>query len=241
MLDALDERADDNRDELVLFASDVRHPALARLRRPNWTVRPLEPPTMKRQGLDTLRRLAGEGPHRQAWRWARQRFAPGRQRLDPDVVSFRADANRWFRDCGIDLMLYPTPIPLSFEAGIPYIMAIHDLQHRLQPQFPEVSSNGEWESREYYFRNGSRYATLLLADSEVGKEDILACYESFGVTADRVKVLPFLPASYLAVDIPEADRQRVRAAYQLPPRYLFYPAQFWPHKNHINIVHALAC
>ena len=73
-------------------------------------------------------------------------------------------------------------------------MAIHDLQHRLQPEFPEVSANGEWERREYRFRNGARYATLLLADSEVGKEDLLNFYGPYGVTPDRVKVLPFIPA-----------------------------------------------
>ena len=42
-------------------------------------------------------------------------------------------------------MFYSFPNSLSFETGIPYVMAIHDLQHRLQPEFPEVSANGEWE------------------------------------------------------------------------------------------------
>ncbi|MGH2671000.1 MAG: glycosyltransferase family 4 protein [bacterium] len=28
-------------------------------------------------------------------------------------------------------------------------------------------------------------------------------------------------------------------SYRLPERYLFYPAQFWPHKNHARIVQAL--
>ena len=93
-------------------------------------------------------------------------------------------------------------------------MAIHDLQHRLQPEFPEVSANGEWESREYYLRNGARYATLLLADSEVGKEDILNFYGPYGVTADQVKVLPYLPASCLAVDVSESEQQRVQMTYQ---------------------------
>jgi glycosyltransferase involved in cell wall biosynthesis len=32
----------------------------------------------------------------------------------------------------------------------------------------------------------------------------------------------------------------VKERYQLPDDYLFYPAQFWPHKNHIGIVRALA-
>ena len=136
-------------------------------------------------------------------------------------------------------MLYTAHTSLSFETGVPYVMAIHDLQHRLQPEFPEVSANGEWESREYYLRNGARYATLLLADSEVGKEDILNFYGPYGVTPDQVKVLPYLPASCLAVDVSESEQQRVQTTYRLPDRYLFYPAQFWPHKNHSRIVQAL--
>ncbi len=139
---------------------------------------------------------------------------------------------QWFQSCGVELMLYPAHSSLPFEAGIPYVMAIHDLQHRLQPEFPEVSANGEWESREYYLRNGARNATLVLADSEVGKEDILNFYGPYGVTPDQVKVLPFLPASCLAVDISEREQQQVQMRYRLPDRYLFYPAQFWPHKNH---------
>jgi glycosyltransferase involved in cell wall biosynthesis len=136
-------------------------------------------------------------------------------------------------------MLFPAPNSLGFETDIPYVMAIHDLQHRLQPEFPEVSADGEWERREHLFRNAARYATLLLADSEVGKEDILNFYADFGVSPDQVKVLPFLPACYLMPEISEDERTRVRNLHQLPERYLFYPAQFWPHKNHKRIVQAL--
>jgi hypothetical protein len=39
---------------------------------------------------------------------------------------------------GVNLMLYPSPLPVAFETEIPYVMAVHDLQHRLQPEFPEV-------------------------------------------------------------------------------------------------------
>jgi glycosyltransferase involved in cell wall biosynthesis len=128
---------------------------------------------------------------------------------------------------------------MSFEAGIPFVMPIHDLQHRLQPQFPEVSGNGEWNFREFLFRNSARHATLLLADSEVGKEDILECYGSYGITPDRIKVVPYLPAHYLATAVSEIERRRVRIKHDLPTRYLFYPAQFWLHKNHAGIVRAL--
>ena len=227
-------------DEFAVFADESYLPTLASLNGTGWALHPFEPGQMPwlQQGLNALRRMVGEGRHRKAWRWLRRQL---RQvpLPDPDGVQSRPEISRWFRRWGIELMLYPAPNSLSFETGLPYVMAIHDLQHRLQPEFPEVSANGEWESREYLFRNGSRYATLLLADSEVGKEDILNFYAAYGVTEDQVKVLTYLPACYLAMDVSQSEQQKARITHHLPERYLFYPAQFWPHKNHARIVQAL--
>ena len=202
MLRALDQWSDDGcEDEFVVFAEDYPCRTLS-LNGRGWIFKPPMPlpsPSLLQKMVGIARWIVGEGTHRDAWRWLRQRLQrvlrQGKSLLrNPDVVRYRPEANQWFSNCGVDLMIYPMPNPLSFEAGVPYIMAIHDVQHRLQPEFPEVSANGEWEGREYYFRNGARYATLLLADSEVGKEDILNFYGPYGVTPDRVKVLPFLPA-----------------------------------------------
>jgi len=226
-------------DEFIVFAQQAPDPKL--LNGQGWTFKPLmpaQPRLQQRNILEVLRRIVGEGSHREAWRWLRRQSERSLQ-YNPDRVRSRPDTTSWFQCCGVDLMFYSEPNPLSFETRIPYVMAIHDLQHRLQPEFAEVSADGEWERREYMFRNGARYATLLLADSEVGKEDILNFYSPYGVTPDRVEVLPFLPASYLAVNLSEREQHRVRATYRLPERYLFYPAQFWPHKNHARIVQAL--
>lgn len=245
MLSALHEWRD-NEDQFVVFSLE---PVLGELLNGrHWTFERLEPEqlrSLEQKLLEKLRGLVGEGPHREAWRWLRHQLRyiqrPSRIALsDPDVIRYRPDMKRWFQSCGVELMLYPGHSSLPFEAGIPYVMAIHDLQHRLQPEFPEVSDNGEWESREYYLRNGARNAVLVLADSEVGKEDILNFYGPYGVTADQVMVLPYLPARCLAVNISQCEQQQVQMRYGLPDRYLFYPAQFWPHKNHSRIVQALA-
>ena len=245
MLRALHEWTDSRcEDEFVVFSLETPKSVLESLNGRGWTFQPLvpeQPRSLQQKILEVLRGFVGEGPHREAWRWLRGQLRHVRwpSRMDPDVVRSRPDIEQWFRSCGVELMLYAAHTSLPFEAGVPYVMAIHDLQHRLQPEFPEVSANGEWEAREYYLRNGARYATLLLADSEVGKEDILNFYGPYGVTADRVKVLPYLPASCLAVDVSESEQQQVQMKYRLPDRYLFYPAQFWPHKNHSRIVQAL--
>lgn len=150
--------------------------------------------------------------------------------------------NRRLRNflCSFDvsLMLYPAPSFYSFEAGIPYLTAVHDLQHRLQPEFPEVSAEGEWFRREYLFANSVHFASGVLVDSEVGKEDVLNCYGDL-ISAEKVFPLPYTCAlevnSYRNVQ----QNRSVKEKYQLPDKYLYYPAQFWLHKNHARLIHAL--
>ncbi len=230
-------------DDFVVLTEPSLRSAVPSLNGRHWTIECLdlsEPAPASQPLWDWLRRVVGEGPHRTAWRRLRAANGAGQPApLDVDKVVPRPHIREQFRSRHIDLAVYPYAQSMSFEAKIPYIMAVHDLQHRLQPEFPEVSADGEWEWREYLFRNGTRSATLILADSEVGREDILNCYGPCGVEPDRVRVLPYLPASYLAAEVSADERQRVRTTYRLPERYLFYPAQFWPHKNHTRIVQAL--
>jgi glycosyltransferase involved in cell wall biosynthesis len=227
-------------DEFIVLVDSLDKPGASLLEEEGWIVKPMiKEPSLKRKAFDLLKPVFGEDLLLRSWHRSKSALSLDKSGTFQDAITFRPEINKWLKVNEIDLMLYPAPNPLSFETRIPYVMAIHDLQHRLQPEFPEVSANGEWESREYLFRNGSRYAALILADSEIGKEDILNFYGLYGVTPDKVKVLPFLPANYLSVEVPERERERVRTVYHLPSRYLFYPAQFWPHKNHKNIVKAL--
>ncbi len=248
ILHALDVWSDNGcEDHFVLFSGEVPLPSPIFLRPDRWEITELEKAPFARTVVDRLRQLVGEGPHREAWRWLRGQLETARRKArgvralpDPDATQTRSDLREWFLRWQVELVLYPYPTTISFETGVPYVIAVHDLQHRMQPEFPEVSADGLWDYREYLFRNGCRYATLILADSEVGKEDILNFYGPYGVTPDRVKVLPYVPAVYLSAKVSEAEQLRVRTIYQLPERYLFYPAQFWPHKNHARIVQALA-
>lgn len=147
---------------------------------------------------------------------------------------------RQMETLGIDLLVFAKPDPLAFEAGTPSIMPIHDLQHRLQPEFPEVSAGGEYELREYLYRNAVRHCLLLLVDSAVGRKHVLDLYAEDGADPKRIRVVPFIPAPDLPAEVPPARVDAVRAAFNLPPRYFFYPANFWPHKNHLRLVEALA-
>lgn len=227
MLSVLAELRPDRDEEFVVLADDLRA-GDALLGGIEWEIAPLTPVTARRRARRVAKRLVPRRVrHRRRER--RGRGATGAPRRRPDV-------REWHRRLGIDLVLYPFSSELSFEAGTPYVLAVHDLMHRLHPEFPEFAGD-EAVQREYLFGNGIREATVVLVDSEIGKEDVLALYGD-AISPERVAVLPFLPGTPTTVTA--ADRERVRRAHRLPERYLFYPAQFWPHKNHRRIVEALA-
>jgi glycosyltransferase involved in cell wall biosynthesis len=236
--------------EITVVVPEEELPKVRSYMNPAWSTLPPAPParaSVWRSGLDKARVFVGEGPHRELWRTIRSgadSLRAGFKQLDiqndVDRVRWRPDISRWYRSRRIDLMLYPLAHSFAFEVDIPYMVAIHDLQHRLQPKFAEVSAKGEWIGREYLYRNAARHATLIVADSDVGREDIMQCYGPYGVDPDHVRVLPYCPPPYFRVGDPTSSQERARKLYsRLPKSYLFYPANFWPSKNHLHLVEAL--
>ena len=134
---------------------------------------------------------------------------------------------------GIDFFLNTT-----FEAvtlAIPFSAIVWDLQHRLQPSFPEVSANGEWEKRENFYSKVLAHATFVIVGTEAGKNEVQRFY---GTPEEKIRILPH-PTPAFALEEAERDTETL-AKYKLPPGYIFYPAQFWSHKNHAAIVKAVA-
>jgi glycosyltransferase involved in cell wall biosynthesis len=78
---------------------------------------------------------------------------------------------------------------------------------------------------------------MVAVTSEWGRQDLIS---HFVLPPDRVVVVPLAPAiaAYAAPSAEETDA--VRAKYGIPQSFALYPAQTWPHKNHIRLVEALA-
>jgi glycosyltransferase involved in cell wall biosynthesis len=216
-------------DELVLVHNDNRELPLEALRDAGWETAAIPSETGSR--LAPVRRVA----RRAGLTGLHQRTLVSYP--NPDDVRHDPVLEGWLAGLRIELMLYPVPTMSAFEVSVPYVAAVHDLQHRLHPEFPEVSANGEAEAREYLFRNLVRSALVVIVDSETGREDVLECYGAY-IEPARVEVLPFVPPPYLFAPAPGPID--VHALHGLPDRYLIYPAQFWPHKNHLRLVEAIA-
>jgi glycosyltransferase involved in cell wall biosynthesis len=137
------------------------------------------------------------------------------------------------------LWVFPRQEVWSAMFPPPVLGAVHDLMHRYEPHFPEASGYGRCRCRDAYLRNLCQNARGILVDSEMGKRQV---EESYGTPAGRLFVLPYIPPAYLSrrdgnTGFENTDFEK---RYQLPPKYVFYPAQFWEHKNHVRLIHAIA-
>ncbi len=129
---------------------------------------------------------------------------------------------------GIDLLWFTHPV--QERTSIPYIFTIWDLGHRILPAFPEMTGDiSDWNERENVCREMIYRATRVLTANEQGKKEIL---ENYSIPADKIRIVPF-PLSNIC------NMEETKPDIQLPEEFLFYPAQFWPHKNHIRIIEAL--
>jgi glycosyltransferase involved in cell wall biosynthesis len=124
--------------------------------------------------------------------------------------------------------------PGSHFLDIPYAAMVWDLQHRTLPWFPEVAAGGEWERRERLNALFLPRASLVLTGTEVGAQEVV---RSYGVPRESIVLLPHPTPGY-ALKPPPADGHYAARAPANP--LIVYPAQFWPHKNHVALLHALA-
>ncbi len=159
-----------------------------------------------------------------------------RHPADPPYVrsAFEEFGLQLFRQSGIEMIFYVHQYFL-ITLDIPYLTIVWDLQHRLQPYFPEVSNDGRWEKREKVSQRALQRASVVIAGTQAGKREIEQFYH---IPAERIRILPH-PTPLFAFPNAPAPDNNVLTKYHLPERYVLYPAQFWPHKNHVRLLMAV--
>jgi glycosyltransferase involved in cell wall biosynthesis len=132
-----------------------------------------------------------------------------------------------------DLVIYPSQDRWSYQIETPALVSIHDLMHRYERRFPEVSANGQYDQREFQYWNICRIAKGILVDSQLGAQHV---QEAYSVDPSKLHVLPYIAPEYMFSQTAFDSSQR----YFLPAKFIFYPAQFWDHKNHVHLLQAIA-
>ena len=120
-----------------------------------------------------------------------------------------------------------------------YIFTVLDTCHLDYMEFPEIREDRRFEIREELYNHAVRKAIAVIVESKLGKENVIRRY---GVDPERVAVLSLSPAPGTLLDdnAYQANFVDIKQKYQISGDYIYYPAQFWAHKNHVYILKAIA-
>ncbi len=141
--------------------------------------------------------------------------------------------DRIYACAGIQYIVCIAPWNLP-SMNLPFSVVIWDLQHRNSPWFPEVGLLHEWNKREE-ISTTLRRASFIYTGTEQGRLEIQSYYQ---VPPDRIKVLRFAAPMFAIEAAPRPIAPDFLRRFELPPEYIFYPAQFWGHKNHVLVLEA---
>jgi glycosyltransferase involved in cell wall biosynthesis len=135
----------------------------------------------------------------------------------------------------LDLIVYLNPFFSPF-LDIPYVFNIWDLAHRVLPFFPEINLAHGWKSRERYYQERLQRASYIISPNAAFRQQIVDFYR---VPAERIRLLHHpTPADVLRQDANPAKDEPLDSL-GVKGDFLFYPAQFWPHKNHLLLLRML--
>lgn len=121
----------------------------------------------------------------------------------------------------VDVLHYPLTVPVPRFAG-PTVVTLHDLQHI---ELPEFFSRPERAFRRFAYERAARRADVVVTPSEHAKAMAVS---RLGLDSERVVVAPH-----------GVDHARFTPDGAEQERFLVYPANMWPHKNHARLLEGL--
>lgn len=146
---------------------------------------------------------------------------------------------RKLRNAGVDIVYFTTTSNWNLVLyKLPFIITIFDGCFRDSPEFDEVREFAQFERRDIVWRSAVTKAAVVVTNAD---ELIDMLCRRYAMERDHAVCIPFSPSVYVsrpgASD--EANDAAIVRNHGLEPGYLFYPAQFWSHKNHATILLAM--
>ncbi len=121
----------------------------------------------------------------------------------------------------LDLIHYPVTVPIPVLPEVARVVSLLDVQHH---DLPGAFSAAERRFRRWAYDDSARQADQVITITSFSAERIA---ERLGI--DRGRIHPI----HLGIDherfTPNGPTTDLPG---LPERYLYYPANAWPHKNH---------
>ncbi|MEP6951260.1 MAG: glycosyltransferase [Ginsengibacter sp.] len=145
----------------------------------------------------------------------------------------KSKLEEWLVQQKIDLVYHIAPG--SGELNFPFVTTHWDIGHYSTFAFPEVSMNGTFEGREKLYSEVHKKALAVFCESESGKKEL---FQYKQINAERIFIVPLFPGKLVHLEISPREQQSIiENQFSLKKgNYFLYPAQFWSHKNHYNLL-----
>ena len=145
---------------------------------------------------------------------------------------FTKEELKLFND--IDLFISPVISAYPhFYLNKPFIFTLHDMQEKYYPEFFTLKQRIlRWLNNRALTKSSQK----IICESNYVKNDIVKFTK---VNPEKIYVIQSPPPKELLdYKFNEKQFKKVKEKYNLPDKYIFYPAQCWYHKNHIKLVEA---
>ena len=142
------------------------------------------------------------------------------------------------RKSKINFVVFLGPSTLTnFLEDINFSYSIYDVQHKSHSFFPEYISKNYFSDRENLLQKSIDRSFKVFVDTDTTKKDVEFYYNCKPEKIIVQSFIPFLPKIFDEKKKYELSLEiKNKINLKNGEKYLFYPAQFWAHKNHRYIV-----
>ncbi len=134
----------------------------------------------------------------------------------------------------VDALLLPLTTPSFHSPKVPTVAVVYDLQH---VDYPEFFRRDDRTARDVHLATLIKFDAKLICISEHTR---CAFEKHLGLKPYQATTIHFGLRAEFPKEIPN-NVERTVANYGLEPGdYWFYPANSWPHKNHVRLFEAFA-
>jgi glycosyltransferase involved in cell wall biosynthesis len=155
--------------------------------------------------------------------------------LIPDVYGdeLTEELRSKIKENAIDLWFSPLLVADPFDLPVINIFCIPDLQHEFYPDF---FSKEVLEWRKKYFLKSAMYADAIITISAYSRKTII---DRLHINKNKISCFYEGVPHYYFQKLNPKKIESVKNEYNLPDDYIFYPANTWPHKNHLTLFKAI--
>ena len=136
--------------------------------------------------------------------------------------------DNFFKKNNVDF-IWPLSSELRFPFSIPYLFTIWDLQHKTIPEYKEVGSFFTKIYREQLIKINLIKSKYIITGNQFGKKEILKYYN---INDKNKIILNCHPTPSWILNIKKNNLYKKKKL----KNYFLYPANFWSHKNHLNLI-----